>query len=115
MQRRSPGSETITAARTLKATESGLLIVAGAVDLKVTLPAWQEGLYFDFYVKTVSATTGLQIDPVAADKINAGTANKDWINTAATDVAGDSCRVVAGSVANEWWVVNQRGTWAAEA
>ncbi len=110
--------EVLTAARTLTADDNGLTVIAGAVNLKVTLPASAVGLRFGFAVKSVSATTGMQIDPVAADKImdNGITSadDKDLVNTAVTDAEGDYCELIADGV-DGWIVTSLRGTWAREA
>jgi len=103
---------------TLTEDDSGKIHVAGAVDLVFTLPATQAGLVFQFVVSTVSATTGASISPAAADQIigNGFTAadDKDAINTAATDAAGDAMTVV-GNGTTGWLITNTVGTWAREA
>lgn len=102
---------------TVLATESGTVFLAGAVDLKFTLPATQAGLRYTFITHTVSATTGLQISPAAADAImGAGLTSvddKDLINTAATDAEGDSVTLVGDGV-DGWWIESINGTWAKE-
>lgn len=112
--------ETITAARTLTRAESGATIIAGAVDLVVTLPAVDPsmaGVFFRFYVATLSVTTGLQLSPAAADSIRAPgvttLADRDLINTAATDAIGDSVLLVCDGVG--WLGMSIRGTWARQA
>lgn len=113
--------ETLTANRTLTARDTGKLFIADAVDLVVTLPAvdaTMKGVWFSFFVKTVSTVTGLQLSPAAADLVRAAgvTAadNKDLINSAATDAVGDSVRLVCDGV-DGWIAMNMRGTFAREA
>ncbi len=99
---------------TVLASESGTIFVVTAADVKFTLPATVKGLIYTFVVKTLSTTTGLQVDPVAADNINGGTDNKDLINTAATDAVGDSVTIIGDGDAG-WLTMSKVGTWAAEA
>lgn len=101
---------------TVLASESGTTFLAAAVDLVFTLPPTQAGLEFTFICHTVSTVTGLQISPDAADQIAYTTSvdNKDLINTAATDVEGDSVTLVGDGV-DGWWVKAISGTWAKEA
>lgn len=112
------GTQTKTAAYTLTESDSGSVIIANAVDLVFTLPPTQNGLWYGFGVKTVSATTGLKISPNAADKImgNGFTSadNKAAINTAATDREGDYICIVADGI-DGWYIVDVVGTWAREA
>jgi len=109
---------THTTSATLTEDDSGKIHIAAAVDLVFTLPATQAGLVFQFVVGTVSATTGASISPAAADQIigNGFTAadDKDAINTAATDAAGDAMTVV-GNGTTGWLITNTVGTWAREA
>ena len=115
MKHLNPGGAPIikTAAYTLLAAQSGSTFVADAVDLVFTLPSAAAGLAYTIVVGTVSATTGCQVSPAAADSINDGVANKDYINTAATDVIGDSITVVCDGAT--WWTTSMHGIWAAEA
>lgn len=109
---------TKAASFTVAASESGSTYLITAVDVKATLPATAAGLRYTFIVHTVSATTGLQIDPAAADAIMGGgltsVDNKDLINTAATDAEGDTVTVVGDGV-DGWWITEIVGTWAKEA
>lgn len=115
---RGPGVVSVSADTTLTAADTGKLYVASAVDLVMTLPATQDHLVFTFVVSTVSATTGLSISPVAADRIQGkgitAADDKDIINTAATDAVGDLIQVV-GDGSDGWWITNLLGTWAREA
>lgn len=101
------------ASYTVLASESGTIFIADAADLVFTLPATQAGLIFTFVCAAVSAGTGLSISPAAADKINEGTANKDLINSGASDVLGDSVTIVGDGVTG-WYTIAKIGTWAAE-
>ena len=103
----------VTANVSLTAAESGLILICDAADLVITLPATVAGLIFTVVCAAVSAGTGLSLSPAAADKINEGTANKDLINSGATDVLGDSVTLVSDGVTG-WYTINKIGTWAAE-
>lgn len=110
--------EVLTAARTLTREDNGKTFVTGAADLVVSLPATEPGLRFTFVTSTLSATTGLSISPVAADKIVAKgitpADNKDLINSAASDAIGDTVTLVSDGV-DGWYAVSLLGTWAREA
>ncbi len=110
------GIETKAASFTVLASESGKTFILAAVDLKATLPATAAGLRYTFVVKTVSASTGAQLSPAAADAIHHTTSvdNKDLINTPATDVEGDSVTIVGDGV-DGWWIESVFGIWAKEA
>jgi len=97
---------TKTADYTVKASDSGSLIVADAVDLTFTLPAGADGLNFEFSVGTASATTGLIIDGNGAETVN-GAATRT--NTAATDAVGNGMKI--GWDGSEWFGI-ESGTWA---
>lgn len=107
----------ITTSRAVTVAESGTTFFLKAVDLKMTLPATAAGLTYTFVVHTVSASTGAQIDPAAADAImgNGLTSvdDKDLINTPATDAEGDSVTIV-GDAVDGWWITAINGTWAKE-
>jgi hypothetical protein len=113
-QERNGSVVNLTANVTLTAADSGNIYRVNAVDLVATLPATAEGLEYTFVVDTVSATTGFSVSPAAADNVNGGADDKDLINTAATDVKGDSVRVV-GDGGEGWLTVGMHGIWAAEA
>jgi hypothetical protein len=104
---------TLTENATLTAADSGKIIIAGAVDLVITLPATVAGVYFTFCQQAVSAGTGLSISPNAADNIAGGTDDKDYINTGATDVLGD-CLTIVGNGTTGWVVVEKGGIWVHE-
>ncbi len=103
-----------TAAFTLTAEDSGKVYRINVADAVATLPATAEGLIYTFVIDTVSTTTGCSISPAAADNINGGTDNKDLINTAATDVKGDSVTVL-GDGDEGWLTIAMHGIWAEEA
>ena len=103
-----------SATLTLTAADSGKTYRVNVADLVVTLPSTDAGLEYTFVVDTVSATTGCSLSPAAADNINGGTDDKDLINTAATDVKGDSVTLIADG--DEGWLTkSMHGIWAAEA
>lgn len=109
------GVEILTGAtKTLVAADHGKTFIATVVDTVVTLPATIAGLEFTVIAGIASTTTGLSLDPVAADNINGGTDNKDLINTAATDVVGDAATLV-GNGTTGYFTKSKIGTWAAEA
>jgi len=109
------GYENVTgAAQTLTVEDHGKVFRVNVADCVFTLPSTEAGLVFHFVVDTVSATTGCSISPAAADNINGGTDDKDLINTAATDVKGDSVTVI-GDGSEGWLALSQHGIWAAEA
>lgn len=101
------------AAVTVTAADSGKTFVSNAVDAVYQLPATSAGLTYTFVAGVLSATTGLSVSPAAVDKIitAAKADNADFINTAATDVVGDSVTIIGDGV-DGWLVVATRGTWA---
>lgn len=111
------------ASQTLRADQSGLIFV-GAVDAVFTLPlasATPIGTSYTFVCGVASGGTGLSISPNALDGIYGngltGVVNKDLINTGATDVVGDSAKIVCRGAAGiaAWFIENITGTWAKEA
>jgi len=103
-----------TAAKTLDAADHGKTFIATVVDTIFTLPATVLGLKFTAVAGILSVTTGLSLSPAAADAINGGTDDKDWVNTPATDVVGDAATVV-GNGTTGWFTSSGIGIWAAEA
>lgn len=91
-----------------------VFLVDASTDAVMTLPSTSKGLHYTFVVTAVGGSTGLSISPAAADSINGGTDDKDLINTAATDVIGDSVTVIADG-SNGWYTTHMHGIWAAEA
>lgn len=111
----------VTASRTLTAADSGKVYTSGAADLVFTLPAASavtKGVTYTFVTLTLSATTGLSVSPNASDKIQGkgitAADDKDYINSAATDAAGDLLTIVCDG-SDGWIVTDERGTWAREA
>ena len=107
-----------SASWTVSAADSGATFLVDAVDVKATLPSTAAGLKYTFIVHTISATTGLQLDPAAADAImgNGLTSvdHKDLVNTAAPDAEGDTVTIIGDGV-DGWWITDIVGTWAKEA
>ncbi|MBT8462102.1 MAG: hypothetical protein KJO44_06215 [Gemmatimonadetes bacterium] len=110
-----------TASWTLTQADSGKVFLIGVADCVATLPSLaalsgDDAFYCTFIVDTLSTTTGFSISPNALDAINDGTANKDLINTAATDALGDAVTIYGNDSADadNWWAVVSAGTWAAE-
>lgn len=95
-----------TADYTIKASDSGAVIVADAVDLTFTLPAGATGLYYWIIVRTLSTTTGLSVDGNGSETINGDTTR---VNTAGTDALGDGMFVAWDGAE---WVALESGTWA---
>ncbi len=95
-----------TADYTIKASDSGAVIVADAVDLTFTLPAGAAGLYYFIIVRTLSATTGLIVDGNGSETINGATT---LTNTAGTDARGDGMFIAWDGAE---WVAIEEGTWA---
>ena len=109
------GYEDVTSTpRTLTDADHGKVFRVNVADCVFNLPSTEAGLVFHFVVDTVSATTGCQLSPAAADNINGGTDNKDLINTAATDAKGDSVTLIADG-SEGWLSIHMHGVWAAEA
>lgn len=116
------GGGIITAVEVITATpftatiaESSKTYVVNKSDATVTLPSTSAGAELCFSVMAIAATTGFSISPAAADAIHyiTSTDDKDLINTAATDVEGDSVCLI-GDGAEGWWVKSITGTWAKE-
>ncbi len=93
-------------------------MICNGADLVVTLPITQEGLWFTIVTAVASSGTGTSVSPYSTDKIQglgiiSPTDNKDFINSGASDAAGDFLTVV-GDGSDGWWVADSRGTWARE-
>lgn len=105
---------------TLTVAESGKIILVTAADLVLSLPATAAGLKYTFILAAagLSASTGLSISPVAADKImgNGFTSadNKDAILAGSGDREGDSITLVADG-SDGWYIERVLGTWTREA
>lgn len=98
----------------ITAAQSGTIFTVDATDVVATLPATADGLKYMFSVQTVSTVTGFSVSPNASDNINGATDDKDYINTAETDVRGD-CLTVVGNGTTGWIVIEKGGIWAVEA
>jgi len=87
-------------------------------DCVITLPATAAGLDFVIRHGGVDGSVLVTIDPAAADKIMgadlAGVDDKDRILTEATANNGDFIHLTYGGAAG-YLVIEERGTWAAEA
>ena len=108
--------ETKAASWTITAADSGkTYIINGGASVVATLPSTANGLHYRFIIRAVAASgVGFSISPAAADSINAGTDDKDLINSAATDAVGDSVEIWGdGDIG--WFASINAGTWAAEA
>jgi hypothetical protein len=99
------------------ATDYDAVFLVTSADKIATLPATIAGLRVTFTLAAagLSAGTGLQIAPNAADKImgNGLTSadNKALILTGATDREGDSVTLVGDGV-DGWYIAAITGTWA---
>lgn len=102
------------AATTLTDADSGTVYRVNVADAVFTLPSTEAGLIYHFVIDTVSSTTGCSFSPAAADNINGGVDNKDLINSAGSDVKGDSVTLV-GDGSEGWLTLSMHGIWAAEA
>jgi len=110
----------ISANYTVKASDSGNLLIITAADLVLSLPATVKGYIFSFALAAagLSSGTGMAVSPVALDQIigNGFTPadNKDAINTGASDRAGDYLQVSADGNLG-YYITGIIGTWAREA
>ena len=117
---------TITADKTLRASENGALVVFNSSSsLIVTLPAAQKGLSYEVFVKTVpgsgvgplikvhGSTAKIYSKVSATGATISESAGKGVVNTQATSVKGDSVRVTSDGT--DWFVTDIAGTWAREA
>ena len=114
-----------TATYTLAATDSGRMYVstAGSGTQTYTLPAAAAGLTYTFVCG--NASTEILINPQTGDSIIGkihGAENATGIatsagsgikNTAATNVVGDFCTLVAADDTN-WYMTSVAGVWAAQ-
>ena len=110
--------ETISAAQTLKPTDTGkVFILDAAAGATVTLPALANGLNFEFVVGAAFATTNWVIDSAEGDNINGSIADmgttvavviasgEDQINfVASAETIGDRVQLIADS-GNSQWIV----------
>jgi hypothetical protein len=103
--------------QTLTADQSGERFV-GVVDAVFTLPdvaLANDGVWYDFECGVPSSGTGLSVSPDASDFIRGNgltaTADKDLINSGASDRIGDMVRVQSNGV-DGWMITAIIGTWA---
>lgn len=111
---------TLSTNTTLDATHANTLLLAGAADLVLTLPATVAGRRYLIALAAagLSAGTGLSISPNAADRIigNGFTPadDKDAILAGAGDRAGDLIEIT-GDGDLGWYITRVIGTWTREA
>lgn len=122
MVRARPVTSTAISASLTSADMLGFILVTAA-DKVITLPAASSstaGMMVTVALSSagLSASTGLQVSPAAADKImgNGITSadNKDLILSGATDREGDSVTLICDGV-DGWYIAAIVGTWAREA
>jgi hypothetical protein len=96
------------------------VFISGAADLVVSLPkatASTVGHRVTLITSSLSVTTGFSLSPKSTDTINGtgitAAADKDIINTGATDAVGDQLCVICTAPA-VWWIEGKIGTWARE-
>lgn len=109
--------EAVTADKTLDIQDIGKVLNV-TVDAKtITLPATVDD--YEYIIRNGGADAGVlvKVSPDANDKIMgadlAGVDNKDRLNTKATAKRGDYIRIV-GEGTHGWYVLAEKGTWAAE-
>jgi len=108
---------TKTASFTLTREDSGRVFILGAADLVASLPPTEAGLTYTFILAAagLSAGTGFEASPVAADAINGNgltsTDNEDLTLTGATDREGDFVSLVADGL-DGWYITGISGIWA---
>ena len=99
---------------TLTLEDSGKVFVMTVADKVFTLPSTVNGLVYTLVTGVLGGSTGLSVSPAAADKLSGGTDDKDFINTAATDILVDWLKVI-GNGGDGWWIIGKGGIWAPEA
>lgn len=113
--------ETISAAQTLTAADSGkVFILDAAAGSTVTLPALKDGLLFRFVVGANFATTNWVIDSAEGDNINGGVmdcggtpagipaAGEDQVNfVASAETIGDWIELVCDYGNSQWLLKGQ--------
>jgi hypothetical protein len=117
--------ETITAAKTLDAEDSGKVFLVGTDALTITLPATKSGLDYTFVNSGADGGVLITISPNSSDALHgtitlaasvvelSGTDDKDLLNTKTTANTGDMVRIVGDGNAG-WYVVGSTGIWASE-
>lgn len=119
----------VTEAKTLAATDSGVVQVVKTDAILVTLPATAVGLLFTILNGQTYPSGGapgavidksvlVAVSPNAADKIMGmqvtAADDKDFLNTKATSRYGDELSLL-GDGSLGWYVTRVKGTWAKEA
>lgn len=121
--------EVISADTTLTVEDSGKTFLVATDALTVTLPSTAIGLEYTFVNSGADANNIITVSPAAADGISgtitlaasvvelSGVVDKDLINTKATSISGDSCKILGTGVAGAtaWLVNSSTGIWASEA
>jgi hypothetical protein len=111
--------ENITTDTTLDDEDVGKLFkITASTDVTITLPATVVGYKYDIVNwKDRDGSIKTSISPESNDKImgidNAGTDNKDVINTKATSQKGDSISLFGDGSAG-WYILRATGTWSFE-
>jgi hypothetical protein len=98
-----------TASYTVKLSDPTIFSNKGATGaVLISLPTAKAGAWFTI-LKATNQTFGFQATGGA--KINAGTANKKYSNTA-SEAGIATCTVISDGT--DWFVVSQIGTWAVD-
>ena len=102
---------------TVDAQDTGKVLCLATDDKTFTLPATAAGLEVILVNLATDAGALMSVSPNAADKIMgpdvAGTDDKDYRNTKATQVRWDYLHLI-GDGSTGWYVKSQRGIWAQE-
>ncbi len=121
--------EVIIADKTLTVEDSGKTFGIGTDALEITLPSTIEGLDYKFVNVGADGNNIITVSPAAADGISgtitlaatvvslSGVVDKDLINTKASSISGDTCRILGtGTAGTEAWLAtSSTGIWASEA
>ena len=97
--------------------------------LTITLPSTVKGVEYTFMNSGADGTNIITVSPAATDGISgtvtlaatvvvlAGVIDKDFINTKATSITGDTATIVGTGTAgtSAWLLKGSTGIWAAEA
>jgi hypothetical protein len=109
--------ESVAANKTLDVQDIGKVMQVTADAKTVTLPATSVGYRFIVLNGAADGTALVTVSPNADDKIMgadlAGVNNKDRLNTKATAEMGDFIDLL-GEGTDGYYVLRERGTWAAE-
>lgn len=111
-------TQDISTDTTFDAADSGYWnLVTASTDVVITLPATAVGAVYNVVNAVAPGAIKTSISPESNDKImgvgNAGTDNKDVINTKATAKPGDMISLVADG-SSGYYVSKMTGTWAFE-